>query len=388
MKLKALALLSGLLSALLGASELAASPTNHYETVICDNCNYERALAIANEAKYTPKLKCFSGKSGGPEDQQCWSTTTKLVVYDMATQQAHGFFIGHQSQGLAHHDMTLSVRDMPQPPAELVKGLQDMVSVHQTMSEISRDLQQNTDFTALLNAAHLALPEQQLMSSADTECADSPEMLVMRAARNPRIKTAIQLMAQRKYDTSLSYRLSFTGLNLDSFGFNADLNGTTLGIGFSGTFKFIEQGQQVIGDYELNAKFPRLDHYNQVVYKLSVKNNGVFVETDFEKTILSNVRLVDIIQSGSSSNDNVKAEMLSKCAAEAIDQEFPKIITPAGDVVPDYSNGNNSGALVRPGFGKMPLSRRGGGGGSYQTCDHHYYDRQGNHLFSIGGPCP
>jgi hypothetical protein len=387
MKLKAFALLSGLLSALLGASELAASPTNHYETVICDNCNYERALAIANEAKYTPKLKCFSGKSGGPEDEQCWSTTTALVVYDMATQQAHGFFIGHQSQGLAHHDMTLSVRDMPQPPAELVKGLQDMVSVHQTMSEISRDLQQNTDFTALLNAAHLAHPEQQLMSSADTECADSPEMLVMRAAHSFLAKNWIQERAQLKYNSSLSYRLSFTRLNLDSFGFNAGVNGTTLGIGFSGTFKFIENGKQVIGDYELNAEFPRLNHINRVVYSLSVEDDVVLVETDERLTKLSNFSLADIKQSGRHKG-TIKAETLTKCAAEAIDQEYPKIIRPAGDVVPDYSNGNNSGALVRPGFGKMPLSRRGGGGGSYQTCDHHYYDRQGNHLFSIGGPCP
>jgi len=385
MKLKAFALLSSLLSALLGASELAASQTNHYETVICDNCNYDRALAIANEAKYTPKLKCFSGKGGGPEDQQCWSTTTKLVVYDMATQQAHGFYIGHQSQGLPHHDMTLSVLDMPQPPAELVKGLQDMVRVHQTMSEISRDLQQNTDFTTLLNAAHLAHPEQQLMNSADTECADSPEMLVMRAAMSPHARTWIQIRAQRKYDTSLSYRLSFTRLNLDSFGFNADVNGTTLGIGFSGTFKFIENGQQVIGDYELNAKLPRLDHYNQVVYNLSVENNDVLVKTNLNRTLLSNVSLAEIMKSGSSPYNKVKAERLTKCAAEAIDQENPKIITPPGEV-PAYGNGNNSGALVRPQFGQMPLSRRGAGG-SYQICDHHYY-MQGKLLFTIGGPCP
>jgi hypothetical protein len=385
MKLKALALLSGLLSALLGASELAASPTNHYETVICDNCNYERALAIANEAKYIPALTCDGAAQ--PEAEQCWSTTTKLVVYDMATQQAYGFYIGFKPPSLPHQNMLPSVLDMPQPPAELVKGLQDMVSVHQTMTEISRDLQQNTDFTALLNAAHLALPEQQLMSSADTECADSPEMLVMRAAHSFHAQDWIQERAQLKYNSSLSYRLSFIGLNLDSFGFNADLNGTTLGIGFSGTFKFIENGQQVIGDYELNAEFPRLNHINRVVYSLSVKNNSVFVETDFKKTKISNVSLAKIKQSGTHKG-TIKAETLTKCAAEAIDQEYPKIITPAGDVVPNYSNGNNSGALVRPGFGKMPLSRRGGGGGSYQTCEHHYYDRQGNHLFSIGGPCP
>ncbi len=169
MKLKAFALFSSLLSALFGASALAASQTDHYETVICDNCSYDRARVIANETKYIPKLKCSIRKGGGPEDEQCWSTTTKLVVYDMATQQAHGFFIGHRSQGLPHPNMPVSVLDMPQPPAELVKGLQDMVRVHQTMSEITRDLQQNTDFTALLNATPLAHPDRQFMNSADTK---------------------------------------------------------------------------------------------------------------------------------------------------------------------------------------------------------------------------
>ncbi len=167
MKLKAFALLSSLLSGLLGASERPASPTNHYETVICDNCSYERARVIANESKYIPALTCDGAAQ--PDAEQCWSTTTKLVVYDMATQQAYGFYIGFKPPSLPHHNLLPSVLDMPQPPPELVKGLQDMVRVHQTMSEITRDLQENIDFNALLNATPLAHPDRQFMNSADTK---------------------------------------------------------------------------------------------------------------------------------------------------------------------------------------------------------------------------
>jgi hypothetical protein len=308
------------------------------------------------------------------------------VVYDMATQQAHGFFIGHQSQGLAHHDMTLSVRDMPQPPPEQVKGLPEIARIHQIMSEISRDLQQNIDFKALLYSNKLAIPDRQFMNSADTECADSPEMLVMRAAMSAHARTWIQIRAQDKYDANVRNRIIVAQFSLSSLGFSARLNSTMFDMEFEGTFQFTEQNKNNAVDYAINAKLPGLNHSNQVVYDLSVKNNGVLVETDFEKTILSKVSLAEIMRSRGGT-DKVKAETLTKCAAEAIDQEFPKIITPEGRP-PAYGNANHGGAIVWPGFGQMPLSRRGGGGGSYQTCDHHYYDRQGNHLFTIGGPCP
>ncbi|TLX48120.1 hypothetical protein C1E24_04795 [Pseudoalteromonas phenolica] len=353
----------------------------NYESVICDDCSYTEAKSIARRYKYQPELECFVDWGGTPDDQQCRSSTTKLVVYDLQQEQFYGFYIGYTNQGRPFHEMSVEIREMQQVPAQIKEMLINTGNGYKIMTNVTRDLRANFDLNALIKKQSrnsFSMFNQQRVENdillMATDCSNSPESKAMELAHNLIAKGKIMTHANDKARRDEKYKNSFQGYRITGANFQVALGG----FGVGGTVEYFDETKNVITDFTVSHSWHLgAAARNNVVFKLKMVEGSIDVSTDERLSHVGGIPLHLIKNSGASAG-TLKASDISPCLADAIDKQFKKTV----------SSGSNPGSGAAPSWRNIPLNSRGGGNLQRDTCKHTYYDLNGEPLFSFEGPCP
>ena len=353
----------------------------NYESVICDDCSYTEAKSIARRYKYQPELECFVKSVGTSDEQQCRSSTTKLVVYDLHQEQFYGFYIGYTNQGRPFHEMSVEIREMQQIPAQIKEMLINTGNGYKIMTNVTRDLRANFDLNSLVEKQSRNLfsmfnqqrVENDILLMA-TDCSNSPESKAMELAHNIIAKGKIMTHANDKARRDEKYKNSFQGYRITGANFQVALDG----FGVDGTVEYFDETKNVITDFTISHSW----HLggaarNNVVFKLVMVEGSIDVSTDERRSHIGGIPL-HLIKNSGSSIGAFKASDISPCLADAIDRQFQKTV----------SSGSNPGSGAAPSWRNIPLNSIGGGSLQREKCKHTYYDLNGNLLFSFEGPCP
>lgn len=342
-----------------------------FKARICKDCNYSEAKKIAK--KLTPKLVC-QRVGMHPDEQQCYSTTNKVLVVNQATREIFAFYNGHSNQGRPPYEMHNTLRDMNSYPAAADTLINDVLDAYAQLDEIAAQV------TADFNQGTMPYSTETLKfstySAANSTCENSPESKAMSAMLNGRNMANVQNRAQdyarqKQLDTRSFYKTRFTGVN---FGVSAG------GVSVGGTWEYIPVNRSVIQDFTLSSDVPVNYPRNQVAYELSLDSAGfIGITLNQTATMLDGVPLAVLKQT------NFSVSQLSNCLAELLDKTFPKSISSPGGGAVGTPAGSGSASV---GWGNIPVSSGYGGGGSVETCLHHYYDRNGALFASIAGACP
>lgn len=359
--------------ALLSVSGKAFS--QDFKARICKDCNYSEAKKIAK--KLTPELVC-QRIGMHPDEQQCYSTTNKVLVVNQSTREIFAFYNGHSNQGRPPYEMQNTLRDMSSYPVAADTLINDVLDAYAQLDEIAAQV------TADFNQGAMPYSTEKLKfssysSTTNTTCENTPESKAMSAMLNGRNMANVQNRAQeyarqKQLDTRSFHKTRFTGVN---FGVSAG------GVSIGGTWEYIPVSRSVIQDFTQSTDVPVSYPRNQVAYELSLDSAGfIGIALNQTATILDDVSLAVLKQT------NFSASQLSNCLTELLDKNFPKSISSPGGGASGTASGSGSAPT---GWGNIPVtsgSGHTGGGGGGQTCTHHYYDRSGELLASIEGGCP
>lgn len=363
--------------ALLSVSGKAFS--QDFKARICKDCNYSEAKEIAK--KLTPELVCQRiGREPDPifgSEEQCYSTTNKVLVVNQVTREIFGFYNEHSNQGTPRFNMPNTLRDMSSYPTAADTLINDVLDAYAQLDEIAAQVTADFNQGAMPNSIERL--KLSTYSTTNGTCENSPESKAMSAMLNGRNMANVQNRAQdyarqKQLDTRSFHKTRFTGVN---FGVSAG------GVSIGGTWEYIPVNRSVIQDFTQSTDVPVNYPRNQVAYELSLDTAG-FIGIGLNKTatILDGVSLAVLKQT------NFSASQLSNCLTELLDKNFPKSISSPGGGAFDTPAGSGSALL---GWGNIPVTggvgRTGsiGGGG---TCTHHYHDRKSRLMASIEGACP
>ncbi|MDW7548865.1 hypothetical protein [Pseudoalteromonas peptidolytica] len=365
------------------SSEVSASSRDYYESVICDNCGYNEARSIASRSQYVPTMQCFVGNSGSPEDEQCFSTTNKLVVYDIMQERAYGFYIRHKNQGNSSIDLTIEISDIQQVPSDVINLHKTIVNGYKVMTNVTRSLRQDFSFDSFVSSSTLSnlLPDN--VDTLASNCSNSPEMQAMDLAHNPLARSKLGIEANDRADRDSNYKGSFVDTRITGANFQAAI----YSVGIGGTVEYFDSTKQIVTDFTVNSRYFGSGAQNRVVFDLKMRDGTVDADVNTRRTVIGGVRLLDIQRSGGSGGA-IKASQISKCLADALDKTFPKTVSSSTG---SGGNGSGGGGNPSPNWGNIPLSQghgNAGGGGEPDSCTHTYYDLNGEPMFSFAGPCP
>lgn len=350
-----------------------------FKARICKDCNYSEAKEIAK--KLTPELVCQQmGREPEPifgGEEQCFSTTNKVLVVNQATREIFGFYNEHSNQGTPRFNMPNTLRDMSSYPTAADTLINDVLDAYAQLDEIAAQVTADFDQGAMPYSTETL--KFSTYSTTNSTCENTPESKAMSAMLNGRNMANVQNRAQdyarqKQLDTRSFYKTRFTGVN---FGVSAG------GVSMGGTWEYIPVTRLVIQDFTLSTDVPVSYPRNQVAYELSLDSAGVIgIALNQTTTILDGVSLAVLKQT------NFTISQISNCLAELLDKNFAKSISSPGGGAVGTPAGSGSAPL---GWGNIPITRGGGrtgntGGGT--TCTHHYYDRNGNPMASIQGACP
>lgn len=350
-----------------------------FKARICKDCNYSEAKKIAK--KLTPKLVCQQiGREPEPifgSEEQCYSTTNKVLVVNQATREIFAFYNGHSNQGRPPYEMHNTLRDMNSYPAAADTLINDVLDAYVQLDEVAAQI------TADFNQGVMPYSTEKLKfstySAANTTCENTPESKAVNAMLNGRNMANVQNRAQeyarqKQLDTRSFHKTRFTGVN---FGVSAG------GVSIGGTWEYIPVNRSVIQDFTLSTDVPVNYQRNQVAYELSLDSAGfIGIALNQTATILDGISLVVLKQA------NLAVSTISNCLAELLDKNFAKSISSPGGGAVGTPAGSGSAPL---GWGNIPITRgdgRTGNIGGGITCTHHYYDHNGNPMASIQGACP
>lgn len=354
--------------ALLSVSGKAFS--QDFKARICKNCNYSEAKKIAK--KLTPKLVC-QRIGMHPDEQQCYSTTNKVLVVNQATREIFAFYNGHSNQGRPPYEMHNTLSDMNSYPAAADTLINDVLDAYAQLDEIAAQV--TADFNQGVMPNSTEKLKFSTYSAVNTTCENMPESKAMNAMLNGRNMANVQNRAQeyarqKQLDTRSFHKTRFTGVN---FGVSAG------GVSMGGTWEYIPENRLAIQDFTLSTDVPVNYPRNQVAYELSLDSAGsIDIALNKTETILDGVSLSVLKQT------NFSVSQLSNCFTELLDKNFPKSISSPGGGASGTPAGSGSAPV---GWGNIPVSS-GYSGGSVETCLHHYYDRNNNIIASIAGACP
>lgn len=350
-----------------------------FKARICKDCNYSEAKEIAK--KLTPELVCQQmGREPEPifgGEEQCYSTTNKVLVVNQATREIFGFYNEHSNQGTSRFNMPNILRDMSSYPTTAHTLINDVLDAYAQLDEIAAQV--TADFNQGVMPNSTEKLKFSTYSSANTTCENTPESKAVSAMLNGRNMANVQNRAQeyakqKQLDTRSFYKTRFTGVN---FGVSAG------GVSIGGTWEYTPENRSVIQNFTLITDVPVNYPRNQVAYELSLDGAGfIGIALNQTATILDGISLVVLKQI------NFDVSTISSCLAELLDKSFAKSISSPGGGAVGTPAGSGSAPL---GWGNIPVTRGGGrtgniGGG--QTCTHHYYDHNGNPMASIQGRCP
>jgi hypothetical protein len=346
-----------------------------FKARICKDCNYSEAKEIAK--KLTPELVC-QRLGMNPDEQQCYSTTNKVLVVNQATREIFAFYNGYSNQGRPPYEMHNTLRDMSSYPAAADTLINDVLDAYAQLDEIAAQVTADFNQGAMPNSTEkLKFSTYSATSVTNSTCENSPESKAVSAMLNGRNMANVQNRAQeyasqKQLDTRSFHKTRFTGVN---FGVSAG------GVSVGGTWEYIPVNRSVIQYFTQSTDVPVNYPRNQVAYELSLDTAGfIGIALNKTATIFDGVSLAVLKQT------NFSASQLSNCLTELLDKNFPKSISSPGGGASGTPAGSGSATV---GWGNIPVSSgNGGGGASFETCLHHYFDRNGALLASIAGACP
>lgn len=353
-----------------------------FKARICKDCTYSEAKEIAKKLK--PELVCQQvGRNPNPvfgSEEQCYSTTNKVLVVNQATREIFGFYNEHSNQGTPRYNMSNTLRDMSSYPTAVDTLINDVLDTYAQLDEIAAQV--TADFnqgTMPSSTEKLKFNTYSTANTTNATCDNAPEAKAMNAMLDGRNMANVQNRAQeyarqKQLDTRSFHKTRFTGVN---FGVSAG------GVSVGGTWEYIPENRTVIQNFTLNTDVPVNYPRNQVAYELSLDSAG-FIGIELNK----NATILDGISLGVLKQVNFSVSQISNCLAELFDKKFPKSISSPGGGAIGTPAGSGSAPL---GWGNIPVVRGGGrlgtsGGGG--TCTHHYYDHHGHPMASIQGACP
>lgn len=147
---------------------LAYSTVSHAVTeraVVCENCNYQQAKAIAME-KAWPQLHCQITDGGeviSIDNQSCYSDPKKIVVFNANTRTAFPFEVYHINQGANPHEMVVQARDR-NVVAQIVELLNVGVDMQTQLNNSVNELS-----TGLMGSFNSLMQNAQVLYSANSE---------------------------------------------------------------------------------------------------------------------------------------------------------------------------------------------------------------------------
>lgn len=350
-----------------------------FKARICKDCNYSEAKEIAK--KLTPELVCQRiGREPDPifgSEEQCYSTTNKVLVVNQATREIFGFYNEHSNQGTPRFNMPNTLRDMSSYPTAAYTLINDVLDAYAQLDEIAAQV--TADFNQGLMPNSTEKLKFSTYNSANTTCENTPESKAVSAMLNGRNMANVQNRAQeyakqKQLDTRSFYKTRFTGVN---FGVSAG------GVSVGGTWEYIPVNRTVIQDFTQSTDVPVNYPRNQVGYELSLNSAGsISIDYNTDETKFDGISLTVLKKA------NFSVSQISNCLAELLDKNFAKSISSPGGGAVGTPAGSGSAPL---GWENIPVTggvgRTGsiGGGG---TCTHHYHDRKSRLMASIEGACP
>ncbi|ATC95744.1 hypothetical protein [Pseudoalteromonas tunicata] len=350
-------------------ADSAYAASKEYKAQICENCSASQAFEIAKG--FEPIIQCRSG-AFHPDEQECYSTTNEIVIFNARTRTSYGFYNGHENQGSPAHELSNFIVDINNLPSEVDIMLNNIVNNYNTLNNIASTLFHDSFIKNISNSQGL-LGLDRVYSS--DECKSHPSVQTLKYMTDSSKIAHAQIQAQLAYDNNVDFRNSVTRQEITSAGFSIGLGQ----FGATGSWVNIISPKLTIWKFTNDSSVLP----NQIGYKLDLIDGRIKVGISGSGTLLDGAPL-DVLK-----DFGGDASTISKCLADELDNIFPKtIIAPNGSLVGGGPNG-------APSFGNSSLISSGtttGGipGGSAQQCMHHYYDRfhPGVIMFSFLGSCP
>lgn len=180
--------------------------------VICQDCNYQQAKAIAME-NTLPQLHCqiVSGSDVINVDKQsCYSDAKKIVVFNATTRTAFPFEVYHSNQGANPHDMVIQARDRniaPQIIELLNVGVDMQTNLNNSVHELAAAA--IAKFPQVAAASGSALPAMSASYSASSseDCSSDRDSAALETALSESTRAGMQQYVQEIHRAQIAHTI-------------------------------------------------------------------------------------------------------------------------------------------------------------------------------------
>ncbi|WP_290616948.1 MULTISPECIES: hypothetical protein [unclassified Arsukibacterium] len=379
--------LASALCLLVSAYAGTASASTGVKGYACNNCTSQQAESIAR-SRGAPVLRCEptgNNELTSIDEHACYSSPQKFVIFDVKNRITYPFHVSHSNQGGSSSDMILNsnLTSLTHPEAGIAQDFFDMLEMQeQTLQAIALAEEENLQltYTAPHSVSTFSTGSYSNASTttAPDECASDSAATVLKMALDPKYKNSLRNAVNtrlRQIAASL-YKKDFQDIRFNQFGFDAKKDGVGISIGWEYLNKaklvskyIFEPGQQIVPEGE--SYYPP-----RAAFKLSWDDNLDMIVVEIEKSlsrVKPDLNLQDVLQNSSWMME------LSACAIIQLQKNYY-----ASNAIPSEPTGSDAGGSYPDGNINFPRPSMT----TQEKCKWHFYDKNGQLLITLMGPCP